>query len=285
MKIRILRRRGLGNGSTLGIKEFSNNEIEIIRNDKEIPEDTDLLIRWGCTSQFPSKKTLNKVEAIRAVNNKFTSRKLMQDAGVSVPKLYEKDIDEFNYPVIIRPVFHSQGKDLILANNIDEVIAGVNEIYDNGKEVYISEYIKKDSEFGVFIFDNRVTSVIKKVAKREGANDELAWNVAQGSHSFQNVRWSEWNMDVIKECLDAWKCFDLTFGRIDVMVKDGKPYILEINSAHSLTSEYRKKTFAKCLDYYIENGKVKNEINIDEIKTYKSIIHPAIRKNKLGNNE
>ena len=284
MKIRILRRRGLGNGSTLGIKEFSNNEIEIIRNDKEIPEDTDLLIRWGCTSRFPSKKTLNKVAAIQAVNNKHTSRKLMQDAGVSVPKLFRMD-EELDFPVIIRSEYHSQGKNLILANNIEEARDGVAKINNLGKNVYISKYINKDSEFGVFMFDNRVTSVIEKVAKREGANDELAWNVAQGSHSFQNVRWGEWNMEVIKEALDAWKCFDLTFGRIDIMVKDGKPYILEINSAHSLTSNYRKEVFAKCLDYYIENGPVKNEININEIESFKSVIHPALRKNKLGKNE
>src|SRR5690606_31342792 len=126
-------------------------------------------------------------------------RKKLQDAGVSVPKLFRMD-EKLLFPIIIRSEFHSQGKNLILANNIEEAREGVDKINNLGKEVYISEYIKKDSEFGVFIFDNRVTSVIEKVAKREGANDELAWNVSQGSHSFENVRWNDWNLDVIKEC-------------------------------------------------------------------------------------
>src|SRR5690606_31460544 len=146
-------RRGLGNGSTLGIKEFSNNEIEIIRNDKEIREDTDLLIRWRCTSQLPIKKTLNKVEAIKAVNNKFTSRKLMQDAGVSVPKLFENRND-VKFPCIVRPHFHSQGKELYNPANQFELGHCIDYFHKKDKDIYVSEYIKKDKEFGVFIFDN-----------------------------------------------------------------------------------------------------------------------------------
>lgn len=283
MKVRILRRRGLGNGSTLGIKEFSNHDIEIIRNDKVIPQDTDLLIRWGCTSQFPSKKTLNKVDSIRLVNNKMLSRKMMQQSDVSVPKLYER-IEETKYPCIVRPHFHSQGKNLFLCNNEDELNTAITKVHQQGKDVYCSEYIKKDKEYGVFIFDNRVTSVIEKKPKHEEANNAIAWNVAQGTHKFENVRWGEWDMNVVKEALKAWECFGLTFGRVDIIVKDDIPYILEINSAHSLTSEYRKKIFAKCLDYYIENGEVKNNIDLDDNMSFKVVIHPALRENKLGKN-
>lgn len=283
MKIRILRRRGLGNTSTKAIKQYSNNDIEIIRNDAIIPEDTDLLIRWGTRSHFPSKKTLNKSQAISDVNNKYTSRKKLQEVGISVPKLVTYG-DDVNFPVIVRPEFHSQGKVLYFCNSRNEIQEAINELISKEKGSYVSEYIKKDQEFGVFIFNNRVTSVIEKKPKSEEAKNTIAWNVAQGTHKFENVRWSNWPINVCIEALKAFKEFNLDFGRVDVIVKDDISYILEINSAHSLTSEYRQRIFAKCVDYYVENGSVVNDINFEEIVSYKSIIHPVLRINKLGKN-
>lgn len=284
MKVVILRRKGLGNNSTKGIKEFSNNDITIIRNDAEIPDDTDLLIRWGCTSQYKAKKTLNKVESISAVNDKYLTRKMLEAADVSSPELYT-DLKDTKYPCIIRPHNHSQGRHLYLCNIQEEVISAVEKLNALNKDVYCSKYIKKDREFGVFVFDNRVWSVIEKVSKVENGNDAIAWNVAQGTHSFENVRWNDWDMNICKLALEAVKPFGIDFCRVDIIMKDNVPYVLELNSAHSLTSDYRKKCFAKCLDYFIENGRVKNDIDFEKVQTYKSIIHPAIRKNNKQKNE
>lgn len=280
MNITIIRRRKLGKTSCEAIKRFSKNTINIVRNDQVIPEDSDLVIRWGCTSEIPAEHTLNKARGITIVNNKISSRRLFVDNNISTPKLYNLE-DNITYPVIIRPEHHSQGRNLYIANNMEELLNAIRRI---GPNYYISEFIDKDKEFGVFIFDNRVSAVIEKVPKYENANKELAWNVAQGTHSFENVRWENWPVNVCIEALKAFKLVDLDFGRVDVMVKDNVPYILEINSAHSLTSEYRQQTFAKCLDYYIEKGKVTKDIDFTKVKTYKSIIHPALYENNIGIN-
>lgn len=279
-KIVILRRRKLGITSCKEIKKFSKykDSIQVIRNDKKIPTDTDLLIRWGTTSQFPSKRTLNKAESIRNIGNKYKSRLMLQEAGVSVPTLYE-NLDEIVYPVIAREHYHSQGKKLFLCNNRQEL----NKALDELNTYYISEYIPKEKEFGVFIFDNRVTCVIEKVKKNE-EDDGVAWNVSQGNYAFEYLNWSDWSIKICKEALRAAKPFNIDFCRVDIMVKDGIPYVLELNSAHSLTSEYRQEVFAKALDYYIENGKVKNELDLEEPMSYKTLIHPALRLNKLGKN-
>lgn len=281
MKIRILRRRGLGNTSTKKIKEYSTNNIEIIRNDKIIPNDTDLLIRWGCTSSFPSIKTLNKSSIIKTIGDKKESRLLLQNAGVSTPKTYVGSDYIENYPVIVRKKYHSQGKHLYFCNNFKEVNVAFNKL---NSDYYISEYIKKDREFGVFIFNNRVWSVIEKVPKSEEFKDSIAWNVAQNTHKFKNINWSDWPINVCVEALKTVNVLKADFCRVDVIVKDNIPYVLELNSAHTLTSEYRQKTFTKCLDYYIENGNVQNELDLNKCKSYKYIIHPALRKNKLGKN-
>lgn len=278
-KIVLLRRKKLGSTSAKGIQEFSENNIQIVRNDKEIPENIDLLIRWGCTSKVNSKNTLNKSESIHAVNDKVSSRIKMQDNSISTPRVF-KSSAEASYPCIMRPTKHSQGRNLWLCKNHGDVIKHSRKNVIKKLGYYLSEYIEKEREFGVFVFNNRITSVIEKVGKNTEANKTIAWNVAQGTHSFQNINWSDWPIDVCIEALKAVKLFDLDFGRVDVIYKNNKPYILEINSAHSLTSPYRQELFSKCVDYLVENGKVKNDIDFEKVKTYKSIIHPALRVNK-----
>lgn len=283
MNIVLLRRKKLGHTSCKGISEFSKNNVKVIRNDKELLENPDVLVRWGCTSQYPAKKTLNKTEAIHLVNDKLATRKMLLENGIETPNLVNNLLgsEPVKYPIIIRPIKHSQGKNLFFCNNYLEAKEAVNKI--NG-EFYASEYIPKDREFGVFVFQNRVTSVIEKVPKTENANESIAWNVAQGTHFFENVPWSEWNIQVATLALKAMKVVNLDFGRVDIIVKDGKPFVLEINSAHSLTSEYRQEVFAKCLDYFVEIGTPEKEINFENVGTYKSIIHPALRVNKQGIN-
>jgi predicted ATP-grasp superfamily ATP-dependent carboligase len=278
MKVGILRRQKLGNTSCREISKKSQHEIKIIRNDKINPsEKFDLIVRWGTTSDINSDNFLNHTDAIRSVNNKVGCRTKMLDAGISCPQ-----INNIDYPFILRPTLHSQGKDLYLCNNIEDFNNGVAKL--KGRPHYISEYIKKDEEWGIFVFQGRISSMIKKEPKTEEAKNAIAWNVSQGSHTFENVNWDQWDIKVALESLKAMKLFNLDFGRVDVIVKDGVPYVLEINSAHSLTSEYRQTIFAKCLDWFIEKGKPSNELDYENCKSYKSIIHPSLRENQTGSN-
>ena len=68
----------------------------------------------------------------------------------------------------------------------------------------------------------------------------------------------------------------LDFGAVDVMVDaDGRPYVLEINSAPSQTSPYRQECMAKAFDYIVRNGKEPIPV-IAERGGYKRFIHPAL---------
>jgi len=87
----ILRRRGLGLGSSKAIKELSQHDITIVRNDK-LPEfnEDDVILRWGCTSIALTPQltiTLNKRVAISIANKKSLFRKILQEM---YQRLYQK---------------------------------------------------------------------------------------------------------------------------------------------------------------------------------------------------
>jgi glutathione synthase/RimK-type ligase-like ATP-grasp enzyme len=276
----ILRRRKLGRTSCKEIVRLSNTGIVSVRNDQAFPEGHELVIRWGTTSNLPYRASvLNEAAAIHWVADKATSRKLMADKGLA-PKTWlsgqQWGLDvgadftpEMDVKVIVRKRNHSQGKHLLFCVNIGEVYDAC-EAYGEG-DYYISEFIDKVAEYRVFVTSGRVSCVAKKTPADENA---IAWNVAQGGR-FDNVRWNDWPLEAIRVAVEAFNMSGLDFGGVDVMCDaDGKAYVLEINSAPSLTSPYRQECMAKYFDYVVTHGK--EHIAVADYNSYLGCVHPAI---------
>lgn len=271
----IIRRRKLGKTSCEAIAKFSKLGIRVFRNDKlkatDVADD-DLCIRWGCTSDVPTRKVLNKAAAIHGVSDKAGFREVLDEqelCPMTITKAsYRGNTDEMSYPLIVRPGTHHQGRNLHVCKDHVEFIAAAAK-YENW---YVSEFIPKVAEYRVFIVCGRAVCVAKKTPADAAA---VAWNVAQGGR-FDNVRWDEWPLKAVKNSIKAFHLSGLDFGGVDVMVDAaGETYVLEINSAPSLTSEYRQQCFAKAFDYTIVNGRDSLPLK-DEKGGYKKFIHPAV---------
>lgn len=275
----ILTRKGLGRISAAGIAGYSKNGFKVIRSDGEMPDNVDNLVRWGCTSKLAAKKTINKAAGISNNGNKLHARKLMQEIGVPTPKLYT---DEIEFPCIVRKQHHAQGKHFYYCENTEQLADALKKL--EGQAIYISEFIDKEREFGVFFFNKRIWQVVEKLPREEYKDQKhIIWNASHDTHYYEYINWSEWPLEPLTDVIKAAEKIGLDFGRADVIEKDGKYFILEVNSAHTLKSEYAKETFAKVLDYYVDNGPVQKDL-IDNPKSFKSIIHPALRLNKQGYN-
>ena len=268
----IVRRRKLGMSSARGISAVSAKGIKWCRNDLGIPND-DVYIRWGCTANVPNVNAIiiNSAKAIHRVNDKLEFRKVLEEAELCPQTWFTcNDVPDeaLVKGVVVRPRKHAQGRRLWVVNNRNEL---VNRCAVLG-EYYISELINKTEEFRVFVAQGRAVCVAKKTPANP---DEVAWNVAKGGR-FDNVRWGDWNVKAVKKSIEAFKLSGLDFGGVDVMVDaDNNCYILEINSAPSLTSPYRQECMAKALDYIVENGKGTIPL-VEERGGYLKFIHPAI---------
>lgn len=267
----IIRRRKLGRTSCREIAKNMKTPCKVLRSDRRAFED-DLYIRWGCTANVPCKDVLNVSEAIHKVNDKVGFRKLLNEHELC-PKtwanVYDVPLEAIARGVVLRPARHAQGKHTYLAKTYCDL---GKYAYICGEGYYISEFVPKVAEYRVFVVSGRVACVAEKTPSNP---DDIAWNVAKGGR-FDVTPWKEWPLRAVKTAIEAFKLSGLDFGGVDVMVDgEGKPYVLEINSAPSLTSPYRQQCMAKCFDYIIENGKA--IIPLIEAKGgYSKFIHPAV---------
>ncbi|QDP53365.1 MAG: putative alpha-L-glutamate ligase [Prokaryotic dsDNA virus sp.] len=267
----IVRRRKLGMSSVKGICEKSKKGIQWCRNDKGIPDD-ELFIRWGCTSPLPKKaKVINKSKAIHQVNDKAEFRRALNEAGLCPSTWFHPDDvpnHEIKKGVIVRKKRHAQGRDLFYCDTRDDLF----KVYQRIGRGYISSHVAKQREYRVFVIQGRAVAVAKKTP---GNPDEIAWNVAKGGR-FDSVLWGDWPLKAVKKSIEAFNLSELDFGGVDVMIDgEGECYILEINSAPSLTSPYRQTCMAKGLDWMIEHGTKRIPI-INKKGDYKKFIHPAM---------
>lgn len=255
----------------------------VIRNDKPLPFEPTLVFRWGTTSNVNCRNVVNSAEAIHRVNDKAGFRQVLMnawaDAGADgqplCPYTYgegdagAQDILEHLDKVVVRPRVHAQGKHVYLCETLDQMADAIRRC---GAGFYVSQYIAKVAEYRVTFVQGRVVWVAKKTP---GNPNDVAWNVARGGR-FDNVRWDDWPLRAVRVAREAFVLSGLDFGAVDVMVDaEGRPYVLEINSAPSQTSPYRQECMAKAFNWVIQNGKQSIPIT-QERGGYRKFIHPAL---------
>lgn len=267
----IIRRRKLGFTSVKGIVEHSDTGIKWSRSDQYIPED-DMFIRWGCTCNLPGDPiVVNSAKAIHRVADKRGFREILEEHELCPKTWFNQEVPNDVDNVILRTRTHHQGKGLwVFDSKSLDLSIKMRELGVDG--FYVSEIIDKVAEYRVFVVQGRAICVAQKTP---GNPDDVAWNVAKGGR-FDNVRWNIWPLKAVRMSIEAFSLSGLDFGGVDVMVdKEGECYVLEINSAPSLTSPYRQQCFAKAFDYIAENG-AKPIPLVEERGGYLKFIHPAI---------
>lgn len=276
----LLRRRKLGKGSTNAIAALAGGTISVVRNWRDrMPANVSHVIRWGCTSTVPQGvKVINSAESIHWCSDKRQGRLDMQAAGVSVPESWDLSAFKEIYRdfhgsgcdiFVLRPSKHAQGRALWTGYAQSMIDEAQRSGLDSG---YVSRLIAKVAEYRVAVVQGRVAWVAQKTP---GNPQDVAWNVAQGGR-FDNVRWASWPLAVIEEALKAAKVSKTDFCGVDVMVDaEGKPYVLEVNSAPSLSSPYRQQCFAKCFQYMIDSG-TESLPDPVSLSKWQHVIHPAV---------
>lgn len=247
-------------------RQYTNHNINIRTKVKTNLADfrDSIIIRWGNRIEvdLTGSITYNKASAIALATDKKESRRVLAEAGVSVPRALLPESENINYPVIARPRVHAKGRNFVLLNNRGDFYA---HWIRNNADWYYSEFVDKVSEFRVHCAHGRILNYLEKP---NPGNDQIAWNRAVNGEAFTNVKWSDYNSAVALECLKAVQALGLDFGGVDVILdKDNKPYILEVNTSPTLnSSEYSMTRYAKYFDWLGKTGKRREHFELKEFK-------------------
>ncbi len=171
---------------------------------------------------------------------------------------YER-IEEMKYPVVVKPNNGGSSVATTIVYSKEDIKKSVLEALKYDEEVMIEQYIKGD-EITCCILNGKMLPVIAIKPKSsffdytskyaDGGADEIVVELHKDLHD-----------KVEKLALDCWKELKCSvYSRVDMIVKDGDPYVLEINTLPGMTknSLFPKSargahiSFSQLLDTIIE---------------------------------
>lgn len=214
------------------------------------------IINWG-NRIFSADNyfDLNMPSGIKVASDKMAARRVMQNAGIPVPKTYFPDtdanllwIDDCNFPVIVRPRFHYAGKNFHVHNNVLTLSA-----FLWGKsDWYASEVFNKTHEYRVHTAHGKVLVTHEKPL----IEGELRANHAINHEQWRALRWGEFIPEVSLAALRATKAVGLDYAAVDVMynANTGEVAVAEVNTSPEVTAEYSSGKYAEYFSWVIRNN-------------------------------
>lgn len=191
-------------------------------------------INWG----YPRGGNINLDGAVKRASNKRVALEVMQEAGVPTPTLYLTspntptgalvDVDTGGYvipsfPVIGRPDHHKSGSGFYFCRTLK----GIARAKRKGATHFI-EFIPEAREFRVHIVNGKSIKIAEKIG---GGNRK---NFKHGAYfAYPDFDHKKSLRRIAKQAVMS---LGLDFGAVDILYKDENYFVLEVNSAPSLTS-------------------------------------------------
>jgi D-alanine-D-alanine ligase len=141
-----------------------------------------------------------------------------------------------NLPLVIKPAAHGSSIGLSIVKKEEGIPAAVEEAFRFDDKVVVEEYLK-GRELTCGILNEQSLPVIEIIPKREFFDYEAKYQPGLTDY----VVPARIEKDVAKRVQDAALSAHKLLGcygcsRVDMILKDGLPYILEVNSIPGLTS-------------------------------------------------
>ncbi len=175
--------------------------------------------------------------------DKDISKRILRSTGIntadwlSVKSVEEIDydfIEKMEYPVVVKPNCGGSSVATNIIKKKEDIESAVRLALDYDTEVMIEKYIKGD-EITCCILDGKMLPVIAIKPKAEFFDYTAKY--ADGGSDEIIVEFEEGLQKKIEEmALNCWKVLKCTvYVRVDMIIKDGIPYILELNTLPGMT--------------------------------------------------
>ncbi|MFC7680192.1 D-alanine--D-alanine ligase [Paenibacillus sp. GCM10028914] len=176
--------------------------------------------------------------------NKDLSKKLLRAEGIQTPDwLSWNSIDEFSpeavikmgYPVIVKPNSGGSSIGMQLVLSEEELRAAVEEAFRWDNSVLIERYIKGE-EITCSILDGDLLPIIGIRSSHSEWFDYKAKYEDGGAEERVITLPTELDVRVKRSALACYRLLNCSvYGRVDMILKDGIPYVLEVNTLPGMT--------------------------------------------------
>lgn len=228
-------------------KSLSNvlNIMRVRPDGDYVPKVGNTVINWG-SSQVPTwaqragsrgVRILNKLESVNNAANKLTALNILRNAGVATPDFTTSSSVASSWlqrgeTVVERHELRgNSGAGIRIVNLDDEDMPSTI----NSAPLY-TKFIPKTAEFRVHVFRGEVIDYIEKKRVAAERRDESFNKYVSSVH--QGWVFARTNIRDIPEvrqiAIKAVQALGLDFGAVDIVYFDGRPFVLEVNSAPGL---------------------------------------------------
>ncbi|MDB8803571.1 D-alanine--D-alanine ligase [Romboutsia sp. 1001216sp1] len=178
--------------------------------------------------------------------DKNMSKKILKEGNIpTAPWTTVKDLDkidydkieEIGYPLFIKPNSGGSSVATFLIKDKSEIYDAVKEVLKYDKEAMIEKYIKGE-EYTSFILNGEVFPTISIKTENEFFDYEAKYSQG-GKGAKEEVVYLDKDLqekvnEVSKKCWDAFNC--RVYVRVDVIISEGVPYVLELNTLPGMTA-------------------------------------------------
>ncbi|MDM5193899.1 D-alanine--D-alanine ligase [Bacillus hominis] len=208
--------------------------------------------------------------------DKNLSKKILRYEGVETPDWIEltkmedlklEELDKLGFPLVVKPNSGGSSVGVKIVNDKNELISMLETVFEWDSEVVIEKYIKGD-EITCSIFDGQQLPIISIRHAAEFFDYNAKYDDTSTVEEVVELP-AEVQERVNKASLACYKVLKCSvYARVDMMVKDGIPYVMEVNTLPGMTqSSLLPKSadaaginYSKLLDMIIETSlKVRKE--------------------------
>jgi glutathione synthase/RimK-type ligase-like ATP-grasp enzyme len=219
----------------------------------------DLAIRYGnirtvskvSGKPFHYTRELNSIQAINNARNKFKTLYILISNDIPVPNyVIATNVSENTISEGIwfgRKKFHTQGSDIVICNNHQEILNNCR------TSDYYIKYIPIRKEYRIHVFHDKIIQACIKYKETgndgHGESEDMIRNL---EHGWKFSELEQCNHNVKDLAIKAVKVLGLDFGAVDIIKgMDGKYYVLEVNTAPGLDNK-RLNAYLEVFKSYIE---------------------------------
>jgi len=178
--------------------------------------------------------------------NKMMFKKIMEKENIPIPDYLvfgkndsqQKILRKFKFPLVVKPNDQGSSVGINFAHNKKELGLALKLAFKYGQKILVEKYIK-GTEISCGVLGNQVLialPVIEIVPKREFFDYQAKYDETQRDEIVPARISKRLTRKVQDLAIQVFKAIDCRgFGRVDMIISRGKPYVLEINTIPGLT--------------------------------------------------